>query len=387
MYNNTATRNQEGMRHMKLLRVRTTNFKNCCDDFTIDFVAKSKKTTEDKEYELQEIAEGLYVFNTAAFVGKNASGKTSAIELLDLCYSILGDFRAEDKHYSYDNIKLEITFFHEGSLYRYTTVLKSDTSLSNQAVFTEQHIYCKKYYKTKLKEIYEDTGYEELKDFGDLPEDTSKVFFILKKRSTQAVYFDCNGAGIDTYHLLFKAMRNYQISSDVLSKIIKIFDDNIESLSMVDDHNYKLVYQGREDMMSDKELIHMLSSGTTKGILLYIFVVAALKNGFDLLIDEAENHFHKTLVGNMISLFKDKTVNKKNASLMFTTHYCEVLDLFNRQDNIWITKAEGKVDIWNMYDTYNIRPELMKSKQFYNNAFQTAVNYEDLMVLKKELMK
>ena len=89
----------------------------------------------------------------------------------------------------------------------------------------------------------------------------------------------------------------------------------------------------------------------------------------------------------MISLFKDKTVNKKNASLMFTTHYCEVLDLFNRQDNIWITKAEGKVDIWNMYDTYNIRPELMKSKQFYNNAFQTAVNYEDLMVLKKELMK
>ena len=140
-------------------------------------------------------------------------------------------------------------------------------------------------------------------------------------------------------------------------------------------------------MMSDNELIHILSSGTTKGILLYIFVVAALKNGFDLLIDEAENHFHKTLVENMISLFKDKTVNKKNASLMFTTHYCEVLDLFNRQDNIWITKAEGKVGIWNMYDTYNIRPELMKSKQFYNNAFQTAVNYEDLMVLKKELMK
>lgn len=372
---------------MKLLRVRATNFKNCCDDFTIDFVAKSKKTTEDKEYELQEIAEGLYVFNTAAFVGKNASGKTSAIELLDLCYSILGDFRAEDKHYSYDNIKLDIIFFHEGSLYRYTTVLKSDNGLSNQAVFTEQHIYCKKYYKTKVKEIYEDIDYEELKELGELPEDTSKVFFILKKRSARAVYFDCNGAGSDTYYLLFKAMKNYEIPADVLTKIIKIFDDNIESLYMMDDHNYKLLYQGREDMMSDKELIHMLSSGTTKGMLLYIFVVAALKNGFDLLIDEAENHFHKTLVENMISLFKDKTVNKNNATLMFTTHYCEVLDLFNRQDNIWITKADGKSEIYNMYETYNIRPELMKSRQFYNNAFQTAVNYEDLMALKKELMK
>ena len=48
---------------MKLLRVRASNYKNCCDDFTIDLVAKSKKTSEDKEYELQEIAEDLYVFN------------------------------------------------------------------------------------------------------------------------------------------------------------------------------------------------------------------------------------------------------------------------------------------------------------------------------------
>ena len=72
---------------------------------------------------------------------------------------------------------------------------------------------------------------------------------------------------------------------------------------------------------------------------------------------------------------------------MFTTHYCEVLDLFNRQDNIWVAKADGKVGLHNMYDSYDIRPELLKSKQFYNNAFQTSVNYEDLMSLKKELMK
>ncbi len=372
---------------MKLLRVCATGFKNCRDDFTIDLVAKSKKTTEDKEYELQEITEDLFVYSTAAFVGKNASGKTSAIELLDLCYSILGDFRAEDKHYSYDNIHLDVTFYHEGNLYRYTTILKSDNNLGNKAIFTEQHIYCKKYYKTKIKELYSDAGYEELKDLGDLPEDTSKVFFVLKKRAARAVYFDCNGAGAETYHLLFNAMKSYKISASVLSKIIKIFDDNIESLSMVDEHNYKLIYQGKEDLMSDKELVHMLSSGTTKGILLYVFVVAALQNGFDLLIDEVENHFHKTLVENMISLFKDKTVNKKSASLMFTTHYCEILDLFNRQDNIWVAKADGKVGLHNLYESYDIRPELLKSKQFYNNAFQTSVNYEDLMSLKKELMK
>ena len=112
-----------------------------------------------------------------------------------------------------------------------------------------------------------------------------------------------------------------------------------------------------------------------------------MKNGIDIIIDEIENHFHKTLVENIISLYKDKSVNKKNASLIFATHYCEILDLFNRQDNIYITKADKKVHIQNMYRDYDVRPELLKSKQFYNDTFNTAVNYEFLMDLKKELKK
>lgn len=129
---------------MKLLRVRVSNYKNCCDDFTIDLVAKSKKTSEDKEYELQEIAEDLYVFNTAAFVGKNASGKTSAIELLECCYSILSEFRLEDKHYNYDNVKLEIVFYQNDYIFKYNTILKADPNLgvkriSQNSIFTEKN--------------------------------------------------------------------------------------------------------------------------------------------------------------------------------------------------------------------------------------------------------
>ena len=373
--------------YMKLLRVRASNYKNCCDDFTIDLVAKSKKTSEDKEYELQEIADDLYVFNTVAFVGKNASGKTSAIELMECCYSILSEFRLEDKHYNYDNVKLEIIFYYKGNIYKYTTGLKSDSNLGSKANFTEQHIYQKKYYKSKVKEIYAVEGFEEITGFGELPEDTSIVFFILKKKATRAVYFNCNGEGADTYHLLFRAMKTYKIPENILVKVIKIFDDKIKSLEMVDEKHYKLIYQDHVKELSDSELVYILSSGTTKGVLLYIFVVAALENGFDLLIDEVENHFHKTLVENMISLFKDKTVNKKYATLIFTTHYCEVLDLFNRQDNIWIAKSDNKIHLENMYENYNIRTELLKSRQFYNNVFDTSVNYEDLMALKKGLMR
>ena len=85
-------------------------------------------------------------------------------------------------------------------------------------------------------------------------------------------------------------------------------------------------------------------------------------------------------------LYKDKDVNKKNATLIYSTHSCELLDLFNRSDNIWITHSREKIEIENMYEKYGLRSELLKSKKFYQNAFDTAVNYDALMDLKKELM-
>lgn len=193
--------------------------------------------------------------------------------------------------------------------------------------------------------------------------------------------------GADTYQMIFKLLKTYHIPDETLFSIIRIFDGNIQSLQMVDDHNYRVSICNVERVLSDKELLHMLSSGTTKGIILYTLVVASLQHGFDLLIDEAETHFHKTLVENMISLYLDKTVNKHGATLLFSTHYCEVLDLFNRQDNIWVCQANDKISVKNMYESFGVRSGLLKSKPFYSNAFQTAVNYDELMNLKRKLMK
>ena len=389
---------------MKLLRVKANHFKNCADGFAIDLVAKSRKTAEDREYELQEIAPELHVYNTMAFIGKNASGKTSAVDLLDMAYSILGGFRLEGKHYSYEGIELEIFFYHDGKIFLYETNLEND-KLDNRALFKNERLYQKKYYKTNVKDIYCRDGFErvqmplfsptshiELDSSSDdshsfLPDDTSMLFYPLGKKTTRAIYFDSYEAGTDTYRLMFNALRNYGIDSDILTKVLKIFDDNIESLEMLDEKNYMLTFRGEVKTISDTQLIHLLSSGTTKGLLLYVLMVASLKEGFDLIIDEVENHFHKTLVENLISLYKDKSVNKHNATLIFTTHYCEVLDQMGRQDNIWICKSGEQVTLSNMYEDYQIRPELLKSKQYYNNAFNTAVDYDALMGLKKELKK
>ena len=283
------------------------------------------------------------------------------------------------------NDSFEIDFYHDGFIYRYETILKNADSIASKAIFMKQRLRKKKYYKSKVKALYNDEDFVDVEITGELPEDTSILFFVLKKKETRAVYFDSFGNGADTYRLIFATLKDYHIRPALLVKVISIFDENIHDLQMLDDHNFKLSFCNETRTVSDKELIYMLSSGTTKGMLLYILMAASLQQGFDLIIDEIENHFHKTLVENMISLYKDKTVNRNNATLIFTTHYCELLDLFNRQDNIYIAKSNDKVYLTNMYDGFNIRSELLKSRQFYNNVFRTAVNYDELMQLKKEL--
>ena len=194
---------------MKLLFVKASNFKNMQNDCILNFIAKSKKTTEDKEYELQEIADGLFVCNTVAFIGKNASGKTTALELLDCCYSILGDFSLQDKNYMYDGLHLEMVFYHECKIYKYVTDVSSPSTLNNnEATFLNQKLYQKTYYKSKLKTLLSDEDLVPVENIGILPEDTSIVFFVLKKKASRAVYFNCDGEGIDTYKEQRKILRD-----------------------------------------------------------------------------------------------------------------------------------------------------------------------------------
>ncbi len=370
---------------MKLLCVKARNFKNIADDCILDFVAYSKKTSEDKEYELQEIAPGLFTFNAVAFVGKNASGKTSALDLLDCVYSILGSFSLEGKDYSYERIHLEVFFYEKGSVYKYVTDLANKEGTS-KAAFSNQKLYGKTYYKTYLKSIYEDEGFSELAFASSLP-DTVSILFLLLKEGSKAFYYSSFGFGKDTYKELFSLLKQGDFPSPLLSRIIHLFDENILGLERVDELNYRILGKEGDLVLSEGSLYHYLSSGTTKGILLYSRVADSLRKGTDLLIDEIENHFHKTLVENIVDLYKDKRVNRHHATLYFSTHYPELLNLFNRQDDIYICRAEGKIKLENLYLNYHVRSELSKSRQFYANAFKTELNYDDLMGVKRELIE
>ena len=93
---------------------------------------------------------------------------------------------------------------------------------------------------------------------------------MLKKKETRAIYFDCDGEGANTYQLMFKALKKYDIPLSTLSHILRIFDENIREISMKDEHNFRLKFEGdqpKDQVMSDKELLYFLSSGSSVPIL------------------------------------------------------------------------------------------------------------------------
>lgn len=375
---------------MKLLKVTANNFKQCEDNFTISFVPEANKTIEDKEFELHEIAENLFVFKTLGFIGKNASGKTTAVELLSLVYDIFSMFRIRESSsilkYWDKPVDLDITFFDEGYLYRYTTNLSKNNE-NGMIVFNNQKLYKRLYMKSYANKIFDYSKYEEINLNNSLPEDTSVIYLILKNIKFRGIYCPSIDAMYSNYTVSFNIYKLLNNDNKVIKSILKMFDEHLESIEKINEDKFKIYYSNKTNKeVTGIELYNILSSGTTKGFGLFTFVVYSLKSGCDLIVDEIENHFHKSLVENLVNLYKDKSVNKNNATLIFTTHYCELLDLFNRTDNIYITKNDKHIHLENMYKDYNFRPELSKSKKFYSNTFNTDVDYDSLMNFKKELM-
>lgn len=378
---------------MNILRIVANNFKLCENDFTIDFVPKANKTVYDREFELNEIDDELYVYKTMGIIGKNASGKSTTADLLSVVYDIFSNFRIKNsasifRHID-DTIKLDITFYYEHYLYRYITNLcKDKDAVDNTTIlFSKQRLYRRSYLKSYSRKLYDYEKYEEMISDTLLPDDTSILFNVFKIITFRGIYCPAEDNIYKDYASYFNLYKLLNDNYKIVEAILKMFDEHLENIKMIDNNKFKIMYTNQKDReVSGKELYEILSSGTTKGFGLYTFVVYSLKNGCDLVIDEIENHFHKTLVENLVNLYKDKSVNKNNATLIFTTHYCELLDLFSRNDNIYISKYDKVIHLENMHENYDFRPELSKSNKFYNNAFNTNVDYESLMNFKKDLM-
>ena len=91
-----------------------------------------------------------------------------------------------------------------------------------------------------------------------------------------------------------------------------------------------------------------MSSGTIKGIVTFTMAREILREGGYLVIDEIENHFNKEIVSTLIRFFKDSQLNKKGGVLFFSTHSPELLDEYDRNDSIFITRNSNGITVKNL---------------------------------------
>lgn len=372
-----------------LFKIIVSGFKMLEDNFTLDLLSKARVKDEDLGNEVYRICDKLYSYNIIAFTGSNSSGKTTVLELLDLCCYFIkkGRWPYFPDPFSKDKISLHLEFSLDNKFFIYDGVINNKTDISDNEDFTP---YCDIDYEVLkiaqsssniTKTNYKDLNYEEIENKNKNIKDTSILASIEG--------LDCYKDFVYPYNTRMYQKRFFDnlslINEHLLMSIIHLLDESIEYIKYKEDKTILFKrYNSNEILLSKYGLLSILSNGTIKGIDLYIRTINVLKYGGILIVDEIENCFHKNLVNNILFLFTDKSININNAKIIFSTHYVEILDIFNRRDNIFILhKDNSTINVKNMYENYNIRTELLKSKQFNNNIFNTLLNYENLMILKR----
>ena len=383
---------------LKILKIKVSGYKLLKDNFDIDFTSKTRVYEEDLEKGAVEINNGLYEFNSYAFVGGNSSGKSTVLSLIlkTTLFLQTGRWEYNPLEFKKDKIELEILFYLDGKVYSYYVVLgKNDNgiSLANSVYspIVSEKLYSAKYEKKKGKKNID--GFDNIKkDISDTLKslsDTSSLVNITKDK-VFVDYFMTNNIVTANEALVrntfFQALTN--CSKELLSSIIQLLDESIEYINYNNSDTVTFKRFNEEPIIMPKiELLAILSTGTFRGIELYIRAINSLKFGKVLIVDEIENSFQKNLVNNLLFLFNDSKINSKGAQLIFSTHYVEILDYLSRRDNIFIThKDDGKISVKNLYSDYNVRTELSKSKQFDNNVFNTLLNYDQLIKVRRNLL-
>ena len=384
---------------LELLKIRVSGFKLLQDDFTLDLVAKTRVYQEDKMKEVEEIDKGLYLFRTNAFVGGNASGKSTVLSLIlkTLLFLQTGRWEYVAREFRRDKIDLNITFYLEGYLYDYKVAfsrIESNNITSDNKYSPIKEVRLLKLPYSKIRgiknlELIDKEGENLDYLFKSSLSDTSAI----KKITAEYVNVDdFSNNNISNFHetvlrnTFFTTLNS--CSKELLSAIVRLLDDSIEYI--IYDHSDFVRFKRfneKEEIMTTLNLMSILSSGTFRGVELYIRCINAIKHGKVIIVDEIEDSFQKNFVFNLLFLFNDSKINSKGAKLFFSTHYVEILDYLNRRDSIFITHKEGgAINIKNLYSDYNVRTELLKSKQFDNNVFSTALNYKQLLEVRRSLL-
>lgn len=363
------------MRRMNmLLQFKTENFKSFLDEMNFSMTPAPKQ--KDLEYSILEHKIGNKTYKglcSAIIYGPNASGKTNIISAMDVFKEIVlkGNIRNSDELRS-PNIsegKLELI---PNNLNRYPKPTKFYIRFVEGELLVEYELkidlglFLDRNYQRKIefeslrindKTIYERTDQIEFFNLKSIEkylitefrenEDSAKA--IARNNLNETELFLTNG---------FKMMFSSKIVSFILGwleeKFIVIYRaDAAEIKSKLDNTEGGKVFINRttndaaklfginsnalgyvvpEDggepqlcsIFKDNGVAipakHFESYGTVRFINMFPLILKALVEGSVLVMDEFDANIHPMALMNIINIFHDDDINKKNAQLIFNTH-------------------------------------------------------------------
>lgn len=151
------------------------------------------------------------------------------------------------------------------------------------------------------------------------------------------------------------------LSKDALYKeqfIRALNDMDIDITGYRYDEDTKQLFMQRTLSSQEYELpFSQESDGTKKLIAALPVILLALREGRMVIIDELDAKLHPKLLRYVISLFKNKEINKYGAQLLFTSHdMCTLKNTIFRRDEIWFAAENASYES-EIYSLHEIRGE------------------------------
>lgn len=378
---------------MKILRITVNGLPLFKQELDLLFYTQQRVGEDDKE-KLYKIEPNYYLHTACAFIGINASGKTSVLKVINLALNIL---RNEPiNHVESRNIlgaceraTFKICFLDKkNNVYCLKTVITSKKAKAGRYVYSiiEEKLWEKPISSVKSKKYLTDfTAISPIAvrntEEAYLPDDVSFIIAHNKKANDK----------IDVFSLLsYTNINILPFTEDIPLEVIAFLDPTIEKLyfeKVEDKASIHLKFKDEEEIILNNavELEQYLSSGTIKGIITFSMVKEVLASGGYILVDELENHFNKEIVVTLIRFFMDSSLNKNGSTLIFTTHYSELLDEYDRNDAIYIVRNRNGITAENL--SYILKRNDIKKSDAYQSGFLegTTPAYEAYLRLKKNL--
>jgi predicted ATP-dependent endonuclease of OLD family len=380
---------------MKILRITAQGLPLFKQELDILFYAQQRVCEDDKESLYTLLSKpGVYLHSANAFIGINASGKTSVLKAIQLALNIVGNepinhVEAKTILGKADHAVFHIYFYDaKQNICCLETEITSKKAKSGDFVYSivGEKLWEKPISTVKSKKYLTDfTGMEPIavrnENEAFLSNDVS--FIIAHNKQVQDTLDVCSLLSYTNVNVI-------PFSDDIPLEVIAFLDPTIEKLFFEQTATKTFIhlqFRGEEEILLNNaaDLEKYLSSGTIKGIITFSMVKEVLESGGYLLVDEIENHFNKEIVMTLVRFFMDSKLNKKGGTLIFTTHYPELLDAYDRNDGIHVVRNRNGITADNLSNILE-RNDIKKSDVYQSGFLEgTTPAYTAYLQLKKSL--